>query len=450
MKKGLVKVKKGFWKSKENQKKFMSELYSKLNFKSLDDWLTVNKETIKINGGYSLVKIYKYNYKDLLSSIFPDYQWNFSNIKLQKNKYFQIFENQQKFIDNLFIQLNLNTLEDFLSVNKEKIKKYGGESLLKIYKKDLKKLYCKIYPNYPWNFQFLKLRKFYKWKSIDNQKKYIEKLAIKLGVKRAEEWAFVSCYQIRKNGGENLLKIYKYNMKNMIENIYLNNNNNNNNLNNGNDINNDNNNDNINNNVDNNDTNFNIEIYNENLLLREKRKLKLKLFRLQLKFLIKEKKDWYQISNGDHSLNLFQSLKLIFPNEEWKKKPFQNRSKKQSQRYLFIEISRIFQQFFIYQNYRPSFMLNLNYNSLLEFDIFIPNLNIAFEYQGQHHYDDIPSVNRLEVYQSRDHLKEILSSQNNILLIIVPYWWDRSIYSLISTLRSYFSSSPLLNKTFLF
>jgi len=61
----------------------------------------------------------------------------------------------------------------------------------------------------------------------------------------------------------------------------------------------------------------------------------------------------------------------------------------------------------------------------LELDIFIPSLQLAFEYQERHHYTTTEIVQTpLEETQARDKLKKELARAKGITLIEVPCWWD--------------------------
>jgi len=84
----------------------------------------------------------------------------------------------------------------------------------------------------------------------------------------------------------------------------------------------------------------------------------------------------------------------------------------------------------------------------LELDVFIPSLNLAFEFQVSYliyqpnltrlflyamkerqHYtrDNVFSIIPLAEQQGRDKMKQELTSKNGITLIIVPCWWDRQL-----------------------
>jgi hypothetical protein len=71
---------------------------------------------------------------------------------------------------------------------------------------------------------------------------------------------------------------------------------------------------------------------------------------------------------------------------------------------------------------------------LIEFDVFIPSLSIAFEYQGQHHYSaDFIIGSPEERGLGRDKEKKALSSEYGITLVTIPYWWRKDIQSLMAT-----------------
>ena len=73
----------------------------------------------------------------------------------------------------------------------------------------------------------------------------------------------------------------------------------------------------------------------------------------------------------------------------------------------------------------------------MELDIYIPSCKLAFEYQGKQHYEDIYSFGEQKWTLERDLDKQIGCSNLGITLITIPYWWDGSKESLISTIRQY-------------
>eukprot|EP01125_Pyxidicula_operculata_P009166 TRINITY_DN3035_c0_g1_i1.p1 TRINITY_DN3035_c0_g1~~TRINITY_DN3035_c0_g1_i1.p1 ORF type:complete len:107 (-),score=22.63 TRINITY_DN3035_c0_g1_i1:27-347(-) len=85
----------------------------------------------------------------------------------------------------------------------------------------------------------------------------------------------------------------------------------------------------------------------------------------------------------------------------------------------------------------------------IEFDVWIPSLNLAFEYQGEQHYFPITAFSaNTDAYNLRDKEKDLLCLNNGITLVQIPYWWKgdldsltQSILSKDKNLVSYLSSS---------
>jgi hypothetical protein len=72
---------------------------------------------------------------------------------------------------------------------------------------------------------------------------------------------------------------------------------------------------------------------------------------------------------------------------------------------------------------------------LLTETIFIPHLSLAFEYQGKQHYSSTLYLGNATIPQRRDRAKRKFASQYGITLISIPFWWDHSSDSLVSTIE---------------
>lgn len=63
----------------------------------------------------------------------------------------------------------------------------------------------------------------------------------------------------------------------------------------------------------------------------------------------------------------------------------------------------------------------------LSYDVFIPKLNVAIEYQGKQHFEPVEyfgGSTSLLKQKERDDLKAELSKKNGIKLIYINYWED--------------------------
>jgi hypothetical protein len=70
-------------------------------------------------------------------------------------------------------------------------------------------------------------------------------------------------------------------------------------------------------------------------------------------------------------------------------------------------------------------------------NIFLPELALAFEYQGEQHYSLIPVYGSLQDQQMRDQFKIKSSRDSGITLIHIPCWWDNKLPSLVGTIRQF-------------
>lgn len=71
------------------------------------------------------------------------------------------------------------------------------------------------------------------------------------------------------------------------------------------------------------------------------------------------------------------------------------------------------------------------------FDVYIPTLNIAIEYDGEDHFIPIDrsgegnAEEKLKIIQDRDKKKDIYCQENNIKLIRIPYWEKDNIENIL-------------------
>ena len=381
----------------------MNKFYKKNNFNSLEELIiNINKSKIIKNGGFSLIKYYyENNLINLLLNIYPNYPWKFDEFEYKlNNNFFNSINNQKKFLNQLFNKLKLNSLHDWLFISKKLIRKNGGKKLLILYSNDIKKLLIKIYPNHHWNLTKKEIKK--ERKKIDHQRHQMNILFNHFKLNSLEDWLKISKMKLIKNGAKKLLSLFDFDFKKLLLIIYPDHN-----------------------------WNFNNIKYKKNNNFYQSFEFNQeKLKYLQKKYQIEKKNDWYRLPYKIEQINIYKGLKLIFPTEKWIKKNFQTKLKKISQRNLFISLKIIYKNYFLIENYRNNFHIGN-----LEFDIFIPSLNFAFEYQGEQHFDEVfNSFAQIDLFKYRDKYKEKISLEKNIKLISVPFWWDLSIRSLISSI----------------
>ena len=398
-----------FWESIENQRKFMTELFQKLRLSSNDDWKYVKKRHFIENKGTNLIKYYDGDLSALLSAIYPDisfdlskntgkksleYRIEFSCLKKQKRQWKSI-ENQRKWMEEASLLLKINTLDDWTKISKSTIRSIsGGRRLLNLYNSDKYLMFSTIYSDHQWSFNIKKSRNY--WSLIEHQLTFINNLYYKLNLSSIDDWKNVKMNTIINNGGKGLLSYYSYDLHSLLT-----------------------------------------AIYPDHLWIHSNSdSISSKLLELQKYYSIARKEDWYRIELDAHR-SLFKYLSVVHPDQQWEKFNFILRSKKATQRTLCCFVRSLFPKLLILEGYWYALV-----NNNFEFDVFIPAINYAIEYQGIHHYEDSPNVGfgHFELYQKRDERKLALSKQASINIATIPYWWDCTFSTLAVTLRNSFQS----------
>ena len=103
-------------------------------------------------------------------------------------------------------------------------------------------------------------------------------------------------------------------------------------------------------------------------------------------------------------------------------------NKWKSEQLMFQLITQMFPKKPVYYQYRADFLKQGN--SQLSYDVFIPSLHLAFEYQGKQHFEPIDffgGKDGFEKQQWRDKQKLKLSIENHITLVYINYWDDLNI-----------------------
>jgi hypothetical protein len=149
---------------------------------------------------------------------------------------------------------------------------------------------------------------------------------------------------------------------------------------------------------------------------------------LEDKLCIKSCLGWYRVSKLDveklgqgvsnHWPNIVQ---MLYPKHKWQFHLFGNRSKRAMQRLLRLCCDKLFTNYNIKEEYGVGGTDN---NSTVSLDIYIPSLNLALEYQGEHHYNQLNAFGPTSLQQVRDNEKSYICKQLGITLVAIPYWWN--------------------------
>ena len=356
----------------------------------------------------------KYSLFDLKCLACPEGKLMFDNKK--QSGYWENQENILNFLSEIKEKYNVNTPEDWNSITTNHISSNGGRTLLTKYSMfDLKCMACpegkSIFNNPP-------LPPGY-WENKENIQNFLSEIREKYNLNTIEDWNSITKALITSNGGWRLFSTYTiYDLKCMAcpEGKLI----------------------------------FDNNPKQSSVFWEDQDNINQFLSEIKEKYNLHTPEDWKRISikqiNSEGGYGLFTSSKysqinLTFNNGSntniipFSKLIERSPNKRSSQRWLFLQIQKLFPDEELVEDYYHSELSRIS-GVTIQFDIFMINRNIAIEYHGKHHYEDIPSFGSLETYKHRDLEKEMLCEQHNIQLIVIPYWWNNKMNSLETFLYS--------------
>ena len=355
-------------------------------------------------GGEALVQ----NYPTMSAAISSNSSHLHSIRTNAPRNYWKNRDNQKAFVESLATKLQLSVPSQLDKISHKDVISNGGRQLLRQYSSWFE-LCQTLYPEGNWNLSAFSKTPRNAWDDPNNQRKFFDELISRLGFESPLGLGELSVTTVREAGGRSILDKYS-SYSELLQTLYP----------------------------------------KEDWKSIEKRKPRgywnnlenVKEFTEMLadKFAISNKQDWYRISfnqvidsGGDAVLrsygNLCNILKAVYPEETWNARKFRARDKRSAQRWLFIQVSKLFPDVEVIEEYSHKEIARTSGQSV-ELDIYIPKLRLAFEYHGIHHYKDTAVFGPIELYAERDMEKESICKTLEITLVVVPYSWDNELESL--------------------
>ena len=396
----------GYWNNQENIDNFLSDIKHKYNLNTPDDWNSISKKHITSNGGLSLLN--KHSMFEIKCMGCPEGKSSFNNP--QSPGYWDIQENIDNFLSEIKEKYNLNTSHDWNSITWQHITSNGGWTLLKKY--SMFEIKCMGCPEGKSSFTNPNQSSGY-WESQENIDNFLSEIKEKYNLNTPDDWNSITQKHIKSTGGGTLLNkhsIFEIKCMGCPEGRLT---------------------------FKIPPANWEKQEYIDNFLSKIKEKYNLKT-----------PEDWKRFSknqiikeggSGLLTNRIYSKIKIKFENEEFiamSKLLSGSVQKRSSQRWLFLQIKKLYPHEEIVEDYFHSTISRVS-GIHVQFDIFMIERNIAIEYHGRQHYEDIPAAfSPAETYKYRDLEKQKLCSEYGIQLIVIPYWWDNKIESLKETLFS--------------
>jgi len=313
-------------------------------------------------------------------------------------------------------------MDDWYNVKALDINDKSGRGLLKKYNNSIVKLLSSVYPNHDWKPWLFGGKSKVLSSGEEMQKEFIEWLEKDLNIKDKEDWYKIKISEIEKRGGSSFLQKYEGSLYKAFSSIYPN-------------------------------VSWKpwlFETQNRDIFNDESLNLKEILPWLEKKLSITKPEQWYEVAqehvihfagralvaNGFNTL-IDTLLSKAYPEVQWKEEQFIATSLK-TQRLLYRILRNLLSKDveikFEYEH--PSLKFSQNQQPIT-LDIYVPSLNLALEYHGEHHFRDSRLYGRSNVQRERDLEKKKICEKAGISLIEFGYWWDLEKPTVVATIHKY-------------
>jgi len=411
---------------------------ARLNVNRLNLWYNVGYVDAVDAGAGGILKKHNHSLATCLGILYPDHAWlpwKFRSVRFfiefriilnaiifslsynlftpsrqAPKEYWQSLRNQRERFESIGASLNVRHLDDWYNVRKEDVIAAGASGLLAYYNGSLSACLGVLYPNKSWVlWKFVSVPKHY-WKDLNNQRALVASLEESWRMKSLDDWYKQSSHYLGQldKSLRSLMALYG-NLPQLLRALYP-----------------------------------SFEWRNDKFYLKPmgfwtntgNRKKFLK--EMIKEYHIEKPDDWYTLGiseatlkKGGHGLRKYwpHVLRLVAPRFDWDWSRFARTGKASTQRRLAHTIRKLLP----WLDVREEFLLGLRCASAqrVSLDIFIPEYNLALEYQGEHHYQD--SFRRRGHFSNVQHALDVekaaLCAEAGIRLVDFPYWYGTSARS---------------------
>jgi len=417
----------GFWKDMKNQRQYFTDLAVSLGLKSWEDWYKVKLPELVPPATSIITEYYGGSLVKALMRIFPEHDWKLTHWESMPKGVLHDINNQRAVLTEIAKEMNMKSWEDWYKVQQPDIQgKPGASGILSHHRNSLVKALTELFPELDWKiYKFERVPEGH-WNDRKNQREFLDEFFKTLNLKSWEDWYGVTVEQVQTHGGSGLLANYNNSLKKVLLAVYPEH-----------------------------DWQMHRFFRVSRGYWKEKDNAVEVLEYAAKKLGLKKLEDWYAVplkaasALGLRTLieqngGLMQTLTKYYPDFPWdREKPQRPQNSRKVQQILYRYVEELFPKRELFSDYIHPHLRYTDSDKHIEFDVFVPSLMLAFEYQGEQHYHFHYLYGSPMMQKERDEDKRSICTKNGITLIEIPYWWDQTKNSLLATI---FEARPDLSK----
>lgn len=422
----FAKIPQGFADLWENRKMLADWFMKEQGWGGLEDWYSCTTTVLKRSKLNSmLTRVYNSSLIDMLKDLYPDQNWLPWKFVSAPNTFWADDANVRWFFDWFEQKEGITKPEDWYNVVVKSIVEVGGRSVLyRRFGGGPRQAAMYLYPDHDWHqWKFKKLGWGF-WEDESNVRDYLHWLGKELNFSKPEDWYKLTQSKLRKNYGGTLLRNSNGSIIAVCEQAFpeydwkpwL---------------------------FDKAPNGFWLELQNQRAYLDW----------LAIKLEISHPEGWYRydrdVLNRNHgaglldqySTSLARALVANYPDTNWDLARLLKVGKTQKQLHHFVE--NLLPNFEVVANFRHPLLRFSDSGHPMEIDIWISELQLGIEYQGEQHY---PEAFRVGMFGGEDESKSLhkrdaekreACAKAGILLLEFDYRWDRKKASVRKMLKEH-------------
>jgi hypothetical protein len=399
-----------FWKNDENCREYLAWLGNELGFNDFDDWYQLDQRTLQANYGAGMHRRFNGSPLQIMRYFYPENDWLEFRFSMAPKGYWDSHENLLRYMEWLGSVLGIEEMEDWYKITRNDFVNNHGNAPLTYYKGSPSAVIDAAFPEYDWHPWRFTMSPLNTWNNREVFVRYMDWIGNKLEYTKPEDWYSVQGKDFEY--GQGMLLHYGGSPSKAVMDYILD--------------------------------------YDWKEWLFEKARSNFwRDSDNQIKYLdwlgdllgFTKPEDWYNVSQADfirnhgigiqvHTGSVFHAVMSAYPEFNWEVEKFY--PDKKSQQRLFKIVKEIYPSETIHFDFKHHDLRFESSNRPMELDIWIPNLSLAFEYQGIQHYAPFwdgrnEGTNReLDEVKRRDEEKRIACKKAGIKLIEIPYTWNAS------------------------
>jgi hypothetical protein len=393
----------GFWQDRANQKAYLDWLSTELKLTNLSKWYKLTTKSFADNFGVGLLKAYNHSVSEIISELRPDLDLKPWLFRKTNSTFWNDQKNIRCYTDWLAERLNIKSSEGWYQIQQKNFHENNGGGLISRYSyQEVLKI---AYPEINWQpWRFIQIGHGY-WLDQGNRLSYLAWLGKELNFTSHADWYNLEHKDLHQNFGGGLLDFYKNSRLKLLKDLF---------------------------------PKAKVDpsaIVNSKEKFRNISDRRAAIEALAVHLNIVSFEQWYDVMQSDftsfglqslvnryYDFSYAKALVSLFPEFPWRVELFDKRSKSQQR------LAQILEQLFpgkeLIYNYKAQNFRFSDSNRAMEIDIFLPELNLAVEYQGEQHFMPISYWGGEATFaqiQKRDAEKRIAITASDLTYIEIPY-----------------------------